>query len=154
MRQNPREIARDLTEEITDSKRTVWRETAMEEWANEAFEITVASTVAHCVRARNKCIYEVGNEPFENGETRKTVTVDAAYLAAHAPTVADRLKRSGVRTGPSAERQLWPVASRLFLERTPGPVASAPREGAGPVRLVCPDSGLVVTLSCVPGGWS
>jgi hypothetical protein len=97
MGQNPREIARDLTEEITDSERTVWRETAMEEWANESFEITVASSVAYCVRAGNKCIYEVGNETFENGETQKTVTVDAAYLAAHAPTVADRLKRAGVR---------------------------------------------------------
>jgi len=60
-------------------------------------DITIAATVGYCVRVDNRRVYEVNNEVFDVGETEKIVTVDSTYLPAHAPTVADSLKRAGVR---------------------------------------------------------
>jgi nuclease S1 len=95
----PRDVAHDLLQEITASDRASWQATAVEEWANESFEIVRRATVGYCVRVGNKGLYEAGNEQFDTGETEKTVTVDANYLATHGPIVADRLKRAGIRLG-------------------------------------------------------
>ncbi len=94
---NPRDVARDLQEDIRDSDRASWRATPIEEWASESLEITRRVSVGYCVREGNKCVYEAGNETFDPGKPEKTVVVDAAYLELHAPIVADRLRRAGVR---------------------------------------------------------
>jgi hypothetical protein len=77
--------------------REAWRATPVEEWANESLEITRQATVGYCVRTGATCVYDVGRDEYHPGEVEKVITVNAPYLQLHAPIVADRLKRAGVR---------------------------------------------------------
>lgn len=60
--QVPRDVARDRSEEITDSDRAAWRATPVEAWASESLAITRQASVGYCVSVGTKCVYEVGNE--------------------------------------------------------------------------------------------
>src|SRR5262245_27471944 len=94
---NWRSIARDLSENITDSDRATWTATSVTVWANESFALAREKETAYCVQVGNKCVYQVGNETYDPGETEKVVVVDDAYLERSAPVVVERLKRAGVR---------------------------------------------------------
>jgi hypothetical protein len=43
------------------------------------------------------CSYAPDNVEWDQGEPKRNVVVDAAYVAAAAPIVRDRVKRAGVR---------------------------------------------------------
>jgi S1/P1 Nuclease len=97
--EQPTAVARDFAEDISDSERASWRASPVRDWANESFAVVRRETVGYCTQVGSKCVYELGNEQFDDGEAQKTVTVDATYLETHAPIVAERLKRAGVRPG-------------------------------------------------------
>ena len=67
------------------------------DWANESFAITIAPTTGYCVESKGLCAYQPGNVEYDTGEPEKTVAIDAAYVAAAAPIIRDRVKRAGVR---------------------------------------------------------
>lgn len=86
--------------EITTEDRAAWlSDRTPAGWANESFAIARSPSVGYCVQEGTRCIYERGNPTYERGETVKSVRVDAAYIALHAPTVRLRIKQAGVRLG-------------------------------------------------------
>lgn len=93
------DIANDLHDQVTDEERTTWRVTPIHEWANESLRITRQPSVRYCVRVGTTCRYTKDRVVYEEGQPEKTVAVTTAYLDAHGPIIADRLKRAGVRLG-------------------------------------------------------
>ena len=90
-------IGPELLNEVTDAERTAWQAASVFEWANESLTITREASADYCVKIGNQCIYEVGNETYDSGETEKVVSVDDHYITTHAPIIERRLKQTGVR---------------------------------------------------------
>ena len=92
-------IAKHLRDEITPEERAQWTNASPVAWANESYAIATTADVEYCVRKDGVCQYAEDRKEFREGETKRTVTVDAAYIAAHTPTVKLQLKKAGVRLG-------------------------------------------------------
>ena len=54
------------------------------------------------------CRYEANNEELDQGEPRKSVTVDQVYINANGPTVEAQLTKAGVRLGKLLDDLLAP----------------------------------------------
>jgi hypothetical protein len=92
-------IVTALRPELTAANRQAWTQGDVFTWANESYQIARSPTVEYCIQVGDTCQYASDNATFAPGETERTVPVDAAYIAAHAPTVRSRLLRAGVRLG-------------------------------------------------------
>jgi hypothetical protein len=103
---DPLQAAFALEAEITDADRDGWLVNGPIDWANESFAITIAPTTGYCVETNGLCEYQPGNVEFDTGELEKTVVIDAAYVAAAAPIIRDRLKRAGVRLAQLLDQAL------------------------------------------------
>jgi hypothetical protein len=103
---DPLQAAFALAAAITDADRQAWVATAPIDWANESFTITIAPGTGYCVETNGLCEYQPGNVEFDTGEPEKTVVIDAAYVAAAAPIIRDRLKRAGVRLAQLLDQAL------------------------------------------------
>jgi hypothetical protein len=79
---DPLAAADQLQPEITDGDRAAWIATGPAAWANESFAITTAPATGYCVASSDLCAYTAGNVALDPGEPQKTVTIDAAYVAA------------------------------------------------------------------------
>jgi hypothetical protein len=86
-----------LDAEITDADRAGWVATGPLDWANESFAIATAPATAYCVPQDGGCGYAPGNLEWDQGEPKREVMIDAAYVAAATPIIRDRVKRAGVR---------------------------------------------------------
>lgn len=94
-----RAIAEKLRDGVSDADRKQWTKTPIAEWANESYQITISSVANYCVENNGTCRYSADNEELDQGEARKTVTVDEAYLAANGPKIESQLRKAGIRLG-------------------------------------------------------
>jgi hypothetical protein len=97
MGRNARTIARHLGETITDADRTAAQSGHAQDWATESLAVARQASVLYCVQNGNACDYAAGRPTYRPGSRERMVKVDAAYLKAHRATVAEQLKRGGVR---------------------------------------------------------
>ncbi len=56
------------------------------DWANESFALAEQAQTKYCIRQGPSCDHPSGK-----------VMIDAAYVAANAPTIREQLQKSGVR---------------------------------------------------------
>ena len=96
---DPRSIARDLLDKVTDEDRATWRVSRPIDWANESFAISVSPDVRYCVRTDSGCWYDPGNKQLDQGDPEKVVVIDQAYVETNTPAVRDRLLEAGIRLG-------------------------------------------------------
>jgi hypothetical protein len=88
-----------LRAELTDRDRRAWTQGNIISWADESYHIAMAPNVEYCVQVGPTCQYAADNPTFDAGETKRTVTVNATYIATHTPTVRRCLLKAGVRLG-------------------------------------------------------
>jgi hypothetical protein len=81
-------------------------------WANESLAIARRSDVEYCVMVADTCRYQAGNPELDDGEPRKVVVVDDAYLDMHAPVARERIAMAGVR--------LAGLINRALRDQSPG----------------------------------
>ena len=105
---DPAAAVDQLLPEITPADRAAWISTGPVAWANKSFAIATAAGTGYCVESAGVCAYEAGNIALDPGEPQKTVTIDAAYVAASTPIIRDRLKRAGVRLAHLLDEALKP----------------------------------------------
>ena len=53
----------------------------MRSWADESYHMTITPNVEYCIRVDGTCQYAADNATFEAGESKRTVTVNAQYIA-------------------------------------------------------------------------
>jgi len=96
---NPRNVAKELLQEISDADRARWMAVSIEGWATESLAIARRADVLYCLQVAGRCMYARGREVYVEGTPETTVLVEAAYLEAQRTVVSDRLKQAGVRLG-------------------------------------------------------
>jgi hypothetical protein len=96
---DPHSIARDLLTKVTDEDRAIWRASRPIDWANESFAISMSPKVRYCAPTASGCWYDPGNKHLDQGEPKKVVVIDQAYIETNTPVVRDRLLRAAVRLG-------------------------------------------------------
>ena len=67
-----------LSRKITDADRTAWVASGPMDWANESFAIATAPATGYRVAETSGCSYAPGNAEWDQGETKRTVMIDAA----------------------------------------------------------------------------
>jgi len=92
-------IVASLRAALTDTNRRAWTQGDMLSWADESYHITITPNVEYYVQVGNTCRYAADNATFAVGEPKRTVTVNAQYIATHTPTIRSCLLKAGVRLG-------------------------------------------------------
>jgi len=100
------QIAARLGGQISDAQRMAWKHDSAIEWANESFQITIASATNYCVRKQGACWYSTDNMLLNSGEDWRKQMISNAYLRRHGRVVALRLQQSGVRLGALLNQSL------------------------------------------------
>ena len=90
-------VARDLLNQVIDKDGATWRASTPVDWANESFAISISPKIGYCVGTGTGCWYDQDNERLDEGEPKRTVLVDRAYIETHTPTVREQLVKAGVR---------------------------------------------------------
>jgi hypothetical protein len=52
------------------------------------------------------CWYAAGNERLDQGEPKRTVTVDQSYIGPHTPIIREQLVKAGIRLAALLDRAL------------------------------------------------
>lgn len=86
-----------LWSEITGDERDAWRSDSAVEWANESFQVVLTPSVEYCFRQNGACWYSETNMILDGDEPKRKVTVNHAYMEAHADTIRQRIKQAAVR---------------------------------------------------------
>lgn len=92
--------------QISDAHRMAWQHDSAIEWANESFQITIASKTGYCVRKQGACWYTADNMLLDSGEAWRNQRISNAYLRRHGRVVALRLQQAGVRLGALLNQSL------------------------------------------------
>jgi len=95
--ENYARIATDLRAAITDWQRVSWLGGSPVEWANESYQITIASSVGYCARKQGACWYSRDRMYLQQDEPRRRMAIPDAYLNKHGPIVRQRLQQAGLR---------------------------------------------------------
>ena len=90
-------IAARLGAAIAAEQRDAWRYDSPVEWANESYQTTISATTGYCVRKQGACWHEVDNMLLDDGEPRRLMEIDDAYLEQHRMIVSQRLQQAAVR---------------------------------------------------------
>ena len=93
----PLAIVGEIRAGISDEQRAAWLASDAAAWANESFAIARSPAVGYCVMVGEACQYEAGNHEYAEGEPKKVVVVDQAYLDTHAAVARERIAMAGVR---------------------------------------------------------
>ncbi len=101
-----RRIAARLGSAITPEQRENWRHDSPVEWANESYQVTISPEVGYCTRKQGACWHEDGNMLLNDGEPRRFMEIDDAYLARHETIVSQRLQQAAVRLAEMLNRLL------------------------------------------------
>ena len=101
-----RRIAARLAAAISAGQREAWRNDSPVEWANESYQVTISPEVGYCTRKQGACWYEDGNMLLNDGEPRRFVEIDDAYLSRHQAIVSQRLQQAAVRLAELLNRLL------------------------------------------------
>ena len=112
----PIAIVGEIRASITDEQRAAWLASDPRNWANESFAIAREPEVGYCVIVGDACHYEAGNREFAEGEPKKAVVVDDAYLDRHTPVARERIAMAGVRLAGLINRALGDQAPETSLK--------------------------------------
>ena len=96
------------------------------------FAIARAPDVGYCVMVGDACQYEAYNHELDEGEPKKVVQVDDAYLDRHAPVARERIAMAGVRLAGLLRQALGDQGPRDWLEGRAAQGGSKP--SAAPLR--------------------
>jgi hypothetical protein len=95
---DPARSAESFRREITAADRAAWDASSPADWARESFAIGISPPVQYCVmNADGACWYAADREEWKPGSKKRKVEVGSEYIATHAATVKERVKRAGVR---------------------------------------------------------
>ena len=66
-------------------------------WSVESYAMTLRSAVGYCVLVPASCQYSSAQLTWSQGQSRRRVPVDAAYMDWAMPTIQRRITQAGVR---------------------------------------------------------
>jgi S1/P1 Nuclease len=112
----PVAIVGEIRASITDEQRAAWLMSDPADWANESVATAREPAVRYCVMVGEACYYEAGNREFAEGEPKKVVVVDDAYLDRYTAVARKRIAMAGVRLAGLINRALGDQAAETSLK--------------------------------------
>mgnify|MGYP006189828085 CR=1 FL=1 len=82
---------------MTDEDRAAWLGTEPWQWSAESYSITLRPELGYCVMAEDACRYSATQATWSEGQPRRSVQVDAAYMDWAMPIIRRRLAQAGIR---------------------------------------------------------
>lgn len=90
-------LAAELSLTVTDEERAAWLGTEPWQWSAESYAITLRPELGYCVMAEGACRYSATQATWSEGQPRRSVQVDAAYMDWAMPIIRRRLAQAGIR---------------------------------------------------------
>lgn len=96
-----------LQAQIQPADKTRWENSTPLDWANESYEMATFDPVGYCTDTQAGCVYEVGNETYDNGEPNKIIKTSEKYEDFFGGIVTMRMMQAGVRLAKTLN-EIWP----------------------------------------------
>lgn len=92
-----RQLAGTLSMAVTDEERAEWLGTEPWQWSAESYAITLRPELGYCVMGEGACRYSASQAVFADGQPRRSVQVDSAYMDWAIPIIRRRIAQAGIR---------------------------------------------------------
>lgn len=81
----------------SDVERALWLSSAPWHWSAESYATTLAPETGYCVMVQATCRYSATQATWAQGQPRRSVPVDAAYMDRSMPIIQRRITQGGIR---------------------------------------------------------
>lgn len=105
-------LAAELSLGVSDEERAEWLGTEPWQWSAESYALTVRPELGYCVMGSGACRYSANQATFADGQTRRNVAIDAAYMDWAMPLIRQRLAQAGIRLAHRLNLALDPAYRR------------------------------------------
>ncbi|HEX8643739.1 MAG TPA: S1/P1 nuclease [Allosphingosinicella sp.] len=92
-----RTLAATWTGLATDVERAQWLSSVPWQWSAESYATTLAPETGYCVMVQSTCSYSATQATWGQGQPRRSVSVDAAYMDRSIPIIQRRITQAGIR---------------------------------------------------------
>jgi len=92
-----RALAARWSGEVTDVERALWLSSVPWQWSSESYAVTLTPDVGYCVLVQQSCRYSAAQPVFAQGQPKRSVPIDAAYMDRAFPIIRQRIKQAGIR---------------------------------------------------------
>lgn len=105
-----RALADSWSAEVRDIDRAVWLSSEPWQWSAESYEVTIRPVVGYCVMVAGTCQYSTTQIAFAGTPPpRRSVMIDAAYMAGAMPIIQRRITQAGIRLAHQLNLALDPA---------------------------------------------
>ena len=92
-----RALAATWSESASDTDRALWLSSVPWQWSAESYAVTLRPEHGYCVMVQLACRYSATQPLFAEGQTKRTVPIDAAYMDRAFPIIRQRIVQGGIR---------------------------------------------------------
>jgi len=92
-----RTLAATWSGSATDVERAQWLSSVPWQWSAESYAVTLAAETGYCVMVQSDCRYSATQAVWAQGQPRRSVPIDAAYMDRSMPIIRRRITQAGVR---------------------------------------------------------
>ena len=92
-----RALAARWSGQVTDIDRAAWLSSLPWQWTAESYVETLRPEVGYCVVAQGTCRYSETQATWAQGQSKRSVEIDAAYADRAMPIIQRRISQAGIR---------------------------------------------------------
>ena len=92
-------LAAEWSLQVGDAERATWLSSRPWQWSAESYVVTLAPATGYCVLVGAACQYSATEATWAEGEAKRGVQIDAAYMDWAMPIIQRRITQAGVRLG-------------------------------------------------------
>jgi hypothetical protein len=107
-----RALAVEWSGQVTDTDRAQWLSSEPWQWSAESYVTTVNPEAGYCVLVHGACQYSAGQMSWIEGQPRRAVQIDTAYMDWAMPIIQRRITQAGVRLAHLLNLALDPAYRR------------------------------------------
>jgi hypothetical protein len=90
-------LATEWSLQVSDTERAEWVASAPWQWSAESYAITLRPEVGYCFMLQAACQYSPTQVTWAEGQPRRSVQIDSAYMDWSMPIIQRRITQAGVR---------------------------------------------------------
>ncbi len=92
-------LAAEWSLQVGDAERAAWLSARPWQWSAESYVVTLAPATGYCVLVGAACQYSATDATWSEGEAKRSVQIDGAYMDWAMPIIQRRITQAGVRLG-------------------------------------------------------
>ena len=92
-----RALAAEWSLQVGDAERAAWLSTRPWQWSAESYVVSLIPATGYCVLVAEACQYAATEPTWAEGQPRRNVQIDSAYMDMAMPVIQRRITQAGVR---------------------------------------------------------